>query len=70
MVKSDTSMEVGRYLALRLKPPDQASAIDVQLAAVRWSVGREFGLEFLYMGTDAEARLSRLVKTLDAGLQD
>ena len=70
MVKSETSVEVGRYLALRLDLPDQASPIYVELAAVRWSVGQEFGLEFLYMGTAEEALLSRLVKTLEAGLHD
>ncbi len=37
----------------------------VDLAAVRWSEGREFGLEFLRMQPEEQQRLRRFVSTLE-----
>ncbi len=47
--------------------PDQAPPMDIELAAVRWAKGQEFGLEFLIMGREEEERLDRFVGTLQSG---
>ncbi len=41
--------------------------MDIELAAVRWAKGQEFGLEFLIMGREEEERLDRFVGTLQSG---
>jgi len=67
VVTSTLSVQQGTYLKLRLSLPDQAAPMDVDSAAVRWAQGREFGLEFLIMGSGEEARLHRFVSTLETG---
>ncbi|MDA2911706.1 PilZ domain-containing protein [Nitrospiraceae bacterium AH_259_D15_M11_P09] len=62
------SVQQGTYLKLRLSLPDQAPPMDVDSAAVRWAKGREFGIEFLIMGSEEEERLRRFVSTLETGL--
>ena len=64
---SSQSVRQGMCLKLRLSLPDQAPSMDVKLAAVRWAKGREFGLEFLMIGSEEEERLRRFVSTLEAG---
>ncbi len=58
-------MQRGHYFALRVVLPDQAVPLKVDLAAVRWSEGREFGLEFLRMQPEEQQRLRRFVSTLE-----
>ncbi len=65
-VDSDQPVQRGHYFALRVLLPDQAVPVKVDLAAVRWSSGREFGLEFLRMQPQEQARLRRFVSTLEA----
>ncbi len=67
VVTSSQSVRPGTYLKLRLSLPDQAPPMDVDSAAVRWAKGREFGLEFLIMGSEEEARLHRFLSTLETG---
>ncbi len=64
VVISSQSVRPGTYLKLRLSLPDQAPPMDVDLAVVRWAKGREFGLEFLMIGSEQEERLHRFVDTL------
>ncbi len=66
-VDSDQPVQRGHYFALRVLLPDQAVPMKVGLAAVRWSSGREFGLEFLRMQPEEQVRLRRLVSTLETG---
>lgn len=63
----DTMIRPGTYLAIRIQPYQQDSPIEVELAVVRWSEGREFGLEFIRIRTEEQDRLRRFVKTLEAG---
>ncbi len=65
VVTSSQSVRPGTYLKLRLSLPDQAPPMAVDSAAVRWAKGREFGLEFLIMGSEEEERLRRFVSTLE-----
>ena len=67
VVTGSQSVRPGTYLKLRVYLPDQAPPMDVDLAAVRWAKGREFGLEFLIMGSEEEERLHRFVSTLETG---
>ena len=53
-------------LTLRVSLPDEASPVIVEQAVVRWSMEREFGVEFLRMQPEEQARLSRFVRTLEA----
>ncbi len=64
-VDSDQPVERRHYFALRVVLPDQAVPLKADLAAVRWSSGREFGLEFLRMEPEEQARLRRFVSTLE-----
>ena len=66
-VDSDQPVQRGHYFALRVLLPDQAVPVKVDLAAVRWSSGREFGLELLRMQPEEQARLRRFVSTLETG---
>ena len=66
-VDSDQPVQRGNYFALRVVLPDQAVPMKVDLAAVRWSSEREFGLEFLRMQQEEQARLRRFVSTLETG---
>ncbi len=42
-VRSDTQPRPGTYLALHVLLPDEAPPMEVDLAAVRWAWGSEFG---------------------------
>lgn len=55
-VQSAARVEVGSYVRITLYH-GQARAMDIDLAAVRWVRGQEFGLEFLYMHPEEYERL-------------
>ena len=40
----------GSYLTLHLSLPDQAPTLVIDMAVVRWSQGKEFGVQFLSLG--------------------
>lgn len=60
-VRSEMRVEKGALLALRIYPPDCASPIVVEDAAVRWVEGLDFGLEFLKVQPDQQERLREAV---------
>ncbi len=66
-VDSDQPVQPGNYFALRVLLLDQAVPIKVDLAAVRWSSGREFGLVLVRLLGVEEARLRRFVSSLERG---
>ena len=43
------------------------SPLEIELAEVRWSTGREFGLEFLRMASQERQRLLHILKSLEPG---
>lgn len=55
-VQSVVRVEVGSYVRVKLYQ-NQDAAMAIELAAVRWVRGQEFGLEFLYMHPDQYDRL-------------
>ncbi len=67
-VGSSTLVDTGANIELRIYitgPPGFPMKVDQ--AAVRWAKGQEFGLEFLTIGSEEEARLRRFISTLEAG---
>ncbi|MDF2459517.1 MAG: hypothetical protein K0S79_1933 [Nitrospira sp.] len=49
-IESTQRVVRGQYLELRLSLPGGASPFTVTLAAVRWTKGNRFGVEFIKMG--------------------
>ena len=62
-IESNQKVQSGQYLQLSIALPDQASALRVDLAAVRWTKGTRFGVEFIRMDESAQ-------RTLDAFLSE
>lgn len=50
----------GTHLSLRLYLLDAEQPLDVELARVRWTAAREFGVQFLRLQPQAQARLKSL----------
>jgi len=48
--------------------PDGKPPLEIKVALVRWSRGQQFGLKFLTMEPDQQARLRRFVSSLETGL--
>jgi len=66
-VDSQVNVRTGDYLALQLTLPDQqapTTPLAVDVAAVRWTGQRKFGLEFISMPSGDQARLRQYVKIL------
>ena len=59
-----TRVPTGVYLTLQIILPNEDTPIKVDEAVVRWSKGREFGLEFLRMQVKEKARLRRCISLL------
>ena len=66
-VESDVRVQTGNQLELRVYLPDHDSSLDVESSAVRWSRGREFGLEFVRMRSEAQKLLHQVVTGLEGG---
>ena len=54
------------YVRLELSIPDGEPPLEIQLAAVRWSHERFFGVEFIAFGDVQRTRLRRYFASLDA----
>lgn len=64
-VASDQAVQPGSSLALRIALPDHQMPMKIEVAAVRWTVGGEFGLECLAIRPDEQTRLSGLITSLE-----
>ena len=64
-MQTDTDVHVGTYMEFRISSPDYEQPIPVGLAGVRWVKGQECGLEFINMEPEEQARLRRLLRTLE-----
>jgi hypothetical protein len=49
LIESPQEVLKGQYFQLQISLPDLNASLSVRLAAVRWSKGRRFGLEFIKM---------------------
>ncbi len=66
-VDSKASVYIGMYLMLRVCLPGQGAPVQVDQAAVRWAKEQVFGLDFISMRPEEQARLRHFVSTLETG---
>ena len=59
----------GTRLRLQLWLPDQPQPVKVELAAVQWIKNNQFGVSFLTMSPDAQARLAQVFQLLHEAQQ-
>jgi N-acetyl-beta-hexosaminidase len=64
-VTSETVAGVAAYLQLALQLRAKEEPVQVDLAAVRWSSAARFGIEFIKIRPEEEARLKKFVKVLE-----
>ncbi|MFQ5931665.1 MAG: PilZ domain-containing protein [Nitrospiraceae bacterium] len=64
-IGSDDAVKPNSYLELHIEIPNCAVPMTIELAAVRWSDGQQFGLEFIRVNAEAQERLRTLVRSLD-----
>ncbi len=64
-ILSDTTVYSGMQMELRLYMPDDLRPMEVHQAMVRWSKGREFGLQFLRIEPKEEERLRRFASNFE-----
>ena len=64
-IESPTDVQPGASLMVRIETTEHEHPIQIQQALVRWSRGREFGLEFVTMDTDEWARLQHTMKQIE-----
>ena len=65
-ITSDTVAETEAYLQLNLQLLEEDDPVQVDLAAVRWSRAKRFGVEFIKMPPDVGERLRQFVKLLES----
>lgn len=61
LVEGKRTLMEGSYLTVRLLLPDNAPALAIDLAAVRWVHAHYFGIEFLRLPTLELSRLERFL---------
>lgn len=59
----------GSRLRLQLWLPDQSQPVQVELAAVQWIKNNQFGVRFLTVSPDAQARLAQVFQLLHEAQQ-
>jgi len=60
-ILSGTRVEKGSYLKLKIALPGHDSELDIDLAKVRWASPHRFGVEFLVLNPQEQARLRGFV---------
>ena len=64
-IESSTDVHPGASLEVRIVAREHEPPIQIQQAFVRWSRGRQFGLEFVTMAPEEWARLQHIVKQIE-----
>jgi len=64
-ILSDVAIPRGEYLTLKITFPIQPSAIEVELAPVRWVKEGSFGVEFIRIAPGSQQRLKQYLDTLE-----
>jgi hypothetical protein len=65
-ISSSSAVSRGTLIEARLHTSDQEPPVEIELAAIRWVKGREFGTEFLRLGEEGKERIGRLIDALKA----
>jgi hypothetical protein len=60
-VESNATVVPGTYVGVSLSLPNQLTPVDIELAAVRWSGRRRFGVEFLSVSQPSRERLEQFL---------
>ncbi len=61
-VESITNVIPGAYVGVSLSLPNQLNPVEIELAAVRWSGRRRFGVEFLSISQPSRKRLEEFLE--------
>jgi PilZ domain len=64
-IESPTNVQPGASLDIRILVAEDEPPIRIQQGVVRWSRGRQFGLEFVTMVPEEWARLQHIVKQIE-----
>ena len=64
-IESPTDVQPGASLEVRIAAIEHEPPIQIQQGLVRWSRGRQFGLEFVTMAPEEWARLQHTVKQIE-----
>jgi hypothetical protein len=65
LIEANVRVLEGAYLELKLHLPEHDPPLFVELAAVRWTKGGAFGVQFMYMPEDEYGRLSRYITKVE-----
>jgi len=68
-VESNTEVQPGANLVLRIYMPGHDSPIEVDVATVRWTRGKQFGLEFMNMVAEERERLRQVVRDIELSVR-
>lgn len=60
-IRTKQAVNLGDYLELRVKLPDQSRPLAISLAKVCWAEGNLAGLEFILVPEDDQNRLRRFI---------
>ncbi len=69
-ILSDLPIARGEYFALRITFPTQATAIEIELAPVRWVKPGSFGVEFIRIAPSSQQHLKQYLLTLEHASSD
>lgn len=61
-VESVADVIPGIYVGVSLSLPDQSNPVEIELAAVRWSARKRFGVEFLSISQPSRSRLDQFLE--------
>ena len=61
LIKSTLAVKKGEYVKLRVFLPGLQQPVSVELAAVRWTKGTHFGVEFIKMNQKERRRLNQFM---------
>ena len=64
-IESLADVQPGASLEVRIAAREHEPPLQIQQALVRWSRGRQFGLEFVTMAPEEWARLQHTVKQIE-----
>lgn len=68
-IQSETSVQTGAMLTLRVHLPSLKQPIEVSKAEVTWTAGEDFGVQFLQLGSEERDRLNQVVEDLIRGIR-
>src|SRR4029077_18418766 len=65
-IMSDTVVGDAGYLQMKMQLREREEPVQIELAAVRWSSAKRFGVEFIKIRSGEGERLKNFVKALES----